>query len=350
MPLLNTILYIYLYIDFLFLLVIFYNIISIYESYYVKLNTESMVKTMRRKKKKKVIKKTISIHTPKKLDKFQWLIDKDKLFDTLSIDEIIEELKANNIILDVKTILEEYDKIHSIQTLLEKYYAIYKKELDLLGDKNELFDDDAIFYLTNKIITENYDVETLSDPDFLSPLVDKFYTIKNSQKANHLAKILTVVNEYKQYFHTDDLNEIMSRTWIDIVDFIDTAYNEWLLNMPMTKEQIHNHLQLLDQFFKNYTINIDSELNIRIAFISIWMSQDKKLANAYSNELCELFPSYTISIYSEQLLALERNNKKDNFKEMQDLYYKALQCIPVSTEEQEALLYIKENYNYLKTV
>lgn len=75
---------------------------------------------------------------------------KDNLFSMMSIEEIIEELALNNII-----ILEEETYVMldttSCDEVIEYYHEKYDEQLDLLGEKQQTFDDDAVGYLIVKM-------------------------------------------------------------------------------------------------------------------------------------------------------------------------------------------------------
>ena len=94
-----------------------------------------------------------TIHTLKNeyKDNQTYLNEKQKLFQNLTYHMIEKELNNNNIDIRYKEVLDFYHQCFNTDETIAHFDEKYDQQLDQLGEKNEVFDDDALVIVNQNV-------------------------------------------------------------------------------------------------------------------------------------------------------------------------------------------------------
>lgn len=111
-----------------------------------------------------------TIHTLKNeyKDNQTYLNEKQKLFQNLTYHMIEKELNNNNIDIRYKEVLDFYHQCFNTDETIAHFDEKYDQQLDQLGEKNEVFDDDALVYYIVKVIEHFEDIHQVADKNYIA--------------------------------------------------------------------------------------------------------------------------------------------------------------------------------------
>ena len=116
-----------------------------------------------------------TIHTLKKeyKDNQTYLNEKQKLFQNLTYHMIEKELHHNDIDIKYEEVLNYYNDCKDTDETIAYFDEKYDQQLDRLGEKNEMFDDDALVYYIVKVIEHHEDIHQVPDKNYIaSDIID----------------------------------------------------------------------------------------------------------------------------------------------------------------------------------
>lgn len=291
-------------------------------------------------------KKDIAIHKKKTdyNDGYEYQEAKEILFNQLTIQEIITELSCNHITITLEEIKSKYEKSHHLQTVLNEFDDKYDNELEALDNKMELFDTDALYFICNKYILENYYPNQLFDPDYMEDLIDEYEEAKEKQKPQLLLNILRNINGIAKYHKSKDLDVIFEGTLFDIESYVVDC-PMIVLNFSIPKKEVILFVNEFKQFINTYDIDKYNQFNIYHDLIELLARYGLKEVQELFDLTLKLFPNEKQAIYLSLLNGLVVCNEIDNMK----LYYqKAIKLMPISEFDQEERKILIKEYSYLK--
>lgn len=131
---------------------------------------------------------------------FAQLTNRLSYFEEISIDDLLKEISKNGIHLTEKEILEKYKECISLEKTDDYFYEKDLAKWKGLDNKKNMINSDALFYLIDKIVIKNFDIDTLSDPFYISRRIDELnYVPKNQAQEKILGVIMSIVEYAKRY-------------------------------------------------------------------------------------------------------------------------------------------------------
>lgn len=284
-----------------------------------------------------------TIHTKK--DTFQdnqtYSLEKDQLFQRLTIKMIINELKNNGIMIGQNEVKDVYQKNYDLNKTIDIFDEKYTTQLDQLGLKNEIFDDDALAIVIMKIIEHNFDRQSLPDLVYIAADINQLLH-SEMDYATLLKKtklILKRLNKMKKYRDVLDLQNELLSYGIDLEQFMTRVFQDIQSfdNVHLLK-QIYEQLVELQHHYQLSLRYVEMRINI-LSTISLYDQDDleKEVSDILLN-----YPDYSLTLYYQLLNSLTKINQNT----LKDQYLKAaLQYSPKNEEQADLLDVIKEIFN-----
>ena len=284
-----------------------------------------------------------TIHTKK--DTFQdnqtYSLEKDQLFQRLTIKMIINELKNNGIMISQNEVKDVYQKNYDLNKTIDIFDEKYTTQLDQLGLKNEIFDDDALAIVIMKIIEHDFDRQSLPDLVYIAADINQLLH-SEMDYATLLKKtklILKRLNKMKKYRDVLDLQNELLSYGIDLEQFMTRVFQDIQSfdNVHLLK-QIYEQLVELQHHYQLSLRYVEMRINI-LSTIALYDQDDleKEVSDILLN-----YPDYSLTLYYQLLNSLTKINQNT----LKDQYIKAaLQYSPKNEEQADLLDVIKEIFN-----
>ena len=284
-----------------------------------------------------------TIHTKK--DTFQdnqtYSLEKDQLFQRLTIKMIINELKNNGIMISQNEVKDVYQKNYDLNKTRDIFDEKYTTQLDQLGLKNEIFDDDALAIVIMKIIEHDFDRQSLPDLVYIAADINQLLH-SEMDYATLLKKtklILKRLNKMKKYRDVLDLQNELLSYGIDLEQFMTRVFQDIQSfdNVHLLK-QIYEQLVELQHHYQLSLRYVEMRINI-LSTIALYDQDDleKEVSDILLN-----YPDYSLTLYYQLLNSLTKINQNT----LKDQYLKAaLQYSPKNEEQADLLDVIKEIFN-----
>ena len=277
-----------------------------------------------------------TIHTKK--DTFQdnqtYSLEKDQLFQRLTIKMIINELKNNGIMIS-------QNEVNDFNNTIDIFDEKYTTQLDQLGLKNEIFDDDALAIVIMKIIEHDFDRQSLPDLVYIAADINQLLH-SEMDYATLLKKtklILKRLNKMKKYRDVLDLQNELLSYGIDLEQFMTRVFQDIQSfdNVHLLK-QIYEQLVELQHHYQLSLRYVEMRINI-LSTIALYDQDDleKEVSDILLN-----YPDYSLTLYYQLLNSLTKIKQNT----LKDQYLKAALQYSTKNEEQADLLdVIKEIFN-----
>ena len=284
-----------------------------------------------------------TIHTKK--DTFQdnqtYSLEKDQLFQRLTIKMIINELKNNGIMISQNEVKDVYQKNYDLNKTIDIFDEKYTTQLDQIGLKNEIFDDDALAIVIMKIIEHDFDRQSLPDLVYIAADINQLLH-SEMDYATLLKKtklILKRLNKMKKYRDVLDLQNELLSYGIDLEQFMTRVFQDIQSfdNVHLLK-QIYEQLVELQHHYQLSLRYVEMRINI-LSTIALYDQDDleKEVSDILLN-----YPDYSLTLYYQLLNSLTKINQNT----LKDQYLKAaLQYSPKNEEQADLLDVIKEIFN-----
>lgn len=284
-----------------------------------------------------------TIHTKK--DTFQdnqtYSLEKDQLFQRLTIKMIINELKNNGIMISQNEVKDVYQKNYDLNKTIDIFDEKYTTQLDQLGLKNEIFDDDALAIVIMKIIEHDFDRQSLPDLVYIAADINQLLH-SEMDYATLLKKtklILKRLNKMKKYRDVLDLQNELLSYGIDLEQFMTRVFQDIQSfdNVHLLK-QIYEQLVELQHHYQLSLRYVEMRINI-LSTIALYDQDDleKEVSDILLN-----YPDYSLTLYYQLLNSLTKIKQNT----LKDQYLKAaLQYSPKNEEQADLLDVIKEIFN-----
>lgn len=284
-----------------------------------------------------------TIHTKK--DTFQdnqtYSLEKDQLFQRLTIKMIINELKNNGIMISQNEVKDVYQKNYDLNKTIDIFDEKYTTQLDQLGLKNEIFDDDALAIVIMKIIEHDFDRQSLPDLVYIAADINQLLHSEMDYAAllKKTKLILKRLNKMKKYRDVLDLQNELLSYGIDLEQFMTRVFQD-----IQSFDNVHLLKQIYEQLVElqhHYQLSL-RYVEMRINILSTIVLYDQDDLEKEVSDILLNYPDYSLTLYYQLLNSLTKINQNT----LKDQYLKAaLQYSPKNEEQADLLDVIKEIFN-----
>lgn len=281
-----------------------------------------------------------TIHTLKNeyKDNQTYLNEKQKLFQNLTYHMIEKELNNNNIDIRYKEVLDFYHQCFNTDETIAYFDEKYDQQLDQLGEKNEMFDDDALVYYIVKVIEHFEDIHQVADKNYIAndllELIQKDHDYLDLlNKTKNIIKRLIKMNHEKN----QDLQNTFSPYGIDLEQFFTRVFQEidYVEHQASFLKKIY---QLLKELQNEYALSL-RYVEIQMDVLSTLTKYTQENLDEEIKELCKNYPQYRFMLYYKIMTTLQQIGNNDLLKK----YYQEINtCIPMNEEQKDLLEVIKE--------
>lgn len=284
-----------------------------------------------------------TIHTKKSIykDNETYINEKQKLFHNLSIKMIINELKNNNIHINQKEISKLYKTNYDINKTIQYFDEKYTEQLDSLGQKNEVFDDDALVYLIMKVIEHDFDVHSVPDITYIANDINELLHSENeyivlTKKTRKILKRLIHLSDYQE---SKDIQNMFAPYGIDLEQFFTRVFQDIqsIDNLPLLNELY----DLLFQLEQHYHLSF-RYVEIKTDILSTIILYDQSDIDDKINTITKAYPDYRFMLYYKILNALHLANRNDL---VQHYLNEILSYRPANEEQADLVDVIKEIFS-----
>lgn len=281
-----------------------------------------------------------TIHTLKKeyKDHQTYLNEKQKLFQNLTYTMIEKELNQNAIDIHHEDVMTYYKKCEDIDETIAFFDEKYDQQLDRLGEKEEMFDDDALVFYIVKVIEHFVDIHQIPDKNYIaSDLLELIQKAHDYQELlNQTEKIMKRLIKMK-HEKNQDLQNIFSPYGIDLEQFFTRVFQEI--------DYVEHHVSFLTKIYfllkelqKEYALSL-RYVEIRIDVLSTLTKYTQENLDEEMKELCQNYDHYRFMLYYKIMTTLQQIGKNDLLKK----YYQEINsCIPMDEEQKDLLEVIQE--------
>lgn len=281
-----------------------------------------------------------TIHTLKKeyKDNQTYLNEKQKLFQNLTYHMIEKEFHHNDIDIKYEEVLNYYNDCKDTDETIAYFDEKYDQQLDQLGEKNEMFDDDALVYYIVKVIEHHEDIHQVPDKNYIaSDIIDliqkdhDYYDLL--EKTESIMKRLIKMNHEKN----QDLQNTFSPYGIDLEQFFTRVFQD-LAYVEVDSKLLKEIYDLIKELQKEYGLSL-RYTEIRMDLLSTLIKDDPDCLDQEMKNICKEYPQFRFMLYYKVMTTLQQTNQNDLLKK----YYQEINtCMPMNEEQKDLLEVIKE--------
>lgn len=283
---------------------------------------------------------TTTIHTQKSVykDNETYLNEKQKLFHNLSIKMIINELKNNDICITQKEITDFYKNNYNINKTIDVFDEKYAKELDILGQKNEVFDDDALVYLIMKVVEHDFNVHSIPDAVYIANDINVLIHNENEYYIliKETKRILKRLVRLSQFQEDKDIQGLFLNYGIDLEQFFTRVFQD--IQRIQDVSLLEEIYDLLKKINSNFHLSL-RYVEIQIDVLSTIVLYNQDHIDEEIKNLIKSYPDYRFMLYYKILNALQLANKNELVKHYLNM---ALKDTPENEEQADLVEIIKE--------
>ena len=276
-----------------------------------------------------------TIHTLKKdfIDQETYLNEKQRLFNNLSANMIEKELKLNDIDIEEKEVINRYQEEYDIDNLINYYDEKYDQQLDKLGEKMEVFDDDALVYYLIKVVEQHYNIHQIPDKNYIANDIIKLMNT-NQDYLTLLKETKNILKRLLKMKHIDnlDLQNTFSIYGIDIEQFFTRVFQD-ISYHEIPQELIKEIYEVFTKCQKEYGVSL-RYIEIRIDILSALIRYDQTNIDEEIHDISKTNPELRFMLYYRILTILQEINNK----ELLTKYYQEINTVIPLNEEQKDLL------------
>lgn len=281
-----------------------------------------------------------TIHTLKNeyKDNQTYLNEKQKLFQNLTYHMIEKELNNNNIDIRYKEVLDFYHQCFNTDETIAHFDEKYDQQLDQLGEKNEVFDDDALVYYIVKVIEHFEDIHQVADKNYIAndllELIQKDHDYLDLlNKTKNIIKRLIKMNHEKNH----DLQNTFNPYGIDLEQFFTRVFQD-LAYVEVDSKLLKEIYDLIKELQKEYGLSL-RYTEIRMDLLSTLIKDDPDCLDQEMKNICKEYPQFRFMLYYKVMTTLQQIGNNDLLKK----YYQEINtCIPMNEEQKDLLEVIKE--------
>ena len=281
-----------------------------------------------------------TIHTLKKeyKDNQTYLNEKQKLFQNLTYHMIEKEFHHNDIDIKYEEVLNYYNDCKDTDETIAYFDEKYDQQLDQLGEKNEMFDDDALVYYIVKVIEHFEDIHQVADKNYIAndllELIQKdhdYYDLL--EKTESIMKRLIKMKHEKN----QDLQNTFNPYGIDLEQFFTRVFQD-LAYVEVDSKLLKEIYDLIKELQKEYGLSL-RYTEIRMDLLSTLIKDDPDCLDQEMKNICKEYPQFRFMLYYKVMTTLQQIGNNDLLKK----YYQEINtCIPMNEEQKDLLEVIKE--------
>ncbi|UTY39283.1 hypothetical protein NMU03_00130 [Allocoprobacillus halotolerans] len=148
---------------------------------------------------------------------FAQLTNRLGYFEEISIDDLLKEIAKNAIHLTEQEILEKYKECINIEKTDDYFYEKDLLKWEGLDNKKNMINSDALFYLIDKIVIKNFDIDTLSDPFYITRRIDALNHVPKNQAQEKILGIIMSIVEYAKRYDIHSVANILEMYDVNLV-------------------------------------------------------------------------------------------------------------------------------------
>ena len=271
-------------------------------------------------------------------DNQTYLNEKQNLFQNLTYHMIEKELHHNDIDINYEEVLNYYNDCKDTDETIAYFDEKYDQQLDRLGEKNEMFDDDALVYYIVKVIEHHEDIHQVPDKNYIaSDIIDliqkdhDYYDLLE-QTQSIMKRLIKMKHEKNQ-----DLQNTFSPYGIDLEQFFTRVFQEidYVEHQGSFLTKIYS---LLKELQNEYALSL-RYVEIQMDVLSTLTKYTQENLDEEIKELCKNYPQYRFMLYYKIMTTLQQIGNNDLLKK----YYQEINtCIPMNEEQKDLLEVIQE--------
>ena len=251
---------------------------------------------------------------------------------------IEKELHHNDIDINYEEVLNYYNDCKDTDETIAYFDEKYDQQLDRLGEKNEMFDDDALVYYIVKVIEHHEDIHQVPDKNYIaSDIIDliqkdhDYYDLLE-QTQSIMKRLIKMKHEKNQ-----DLQNTFSPYGIDLEQFFTRVFQEidYVEHQGSFLTKIYS---LLKELQNEYALSL-RYVEIQMDVLSTLTKYTQENLDEEIKELCKNYPQYRFMLYYKIMTTLQQIGNNDLLKK----YYQEINtCIPMNEEQKDLLEVIQE--------
>ena len=281
-----------------------------------------------------------TIHTLKKeyKDNQTYLIEKQNLFQNLTYMMIEKELNHNDIDIKHVEVMDYYKKCEDIDETIAFFDEKYDQQLDKLGEKEEMFDDDALVFYIVKVIEHFVDIHQIPDKNYIASdlleLIQKDHDYHDllEQTQSIMKRLIKMKHEKNQ-----DLQNTFSPYGIDLEQFFTRVFQEidYIEHQVSFLKKIYS---LLKELQNEYALSL-RYVEIRMDVLSTLTKYTQENLDEEIKDICKNYPQYRFMLYYKIMTTLQQIGETSLLKKY---YHEVNACIPMNEEQKDLLEVIQE--------
>ena len=273
-----------------------------------------------------------TIHTLKKeyKDNQTYLNEKQKLFQNLTYHMIEKELHHNDIDIKYEEVLNYYNDCKDTDETIAYFDEKYDQQLDQLGEKNEMFDDDALVYYIVKVIEHHEDIHQVPDKNYIaSDIIDLIQ--KDHDYYDLLEKTESIMKRLIKMKHekNQDLQNTFSPYGIDLEQFFSRVFQE----IDYVEHQA-SFLKKIYQLLKE----LQNEYALSLRYVEIQM------------DVLSTLTKYTQENLDEEINLENRDNLKKIMNEKEKIALKEVPTMFINGEKISNDITVEEFENKIQKI
>lgn len=146
-------------------------------------------------------------------DGFANLNNQRSYYENISIDDLLKEIEKRHIHITEKEVTQKYMECMDSKKTNDYFYKRDLLKWDKLDREKDILNSDALYYLIEKIVEKNYDIEAVCDPYYIADRIDNLEFVPKNQAQE---KILGIIMSLVEYAKRNNLH---------LVDGIIEAYD-----------------------------------------------------------------------------------------------------------------------------
>ena len=281
-----------------------------------------------------------TIHTLKReyKDNQTYLNEKQNLFQNLTYMMIEKELNHNDIDIKHEEVMDYYKKCEDIDETIAYFDEKYDQQLDKLGEKEEMFDDDALVFYIVKVIEHFVDIHQIPDKNYIASdlleLIQKDHDYHDllEQTQSIMKRLIKMKHEKNQ-----DLQNTFSPYGIDLEQFFTRVFQEidYVEHQGSFLTKIYS---LLKELQNEYALSL-RYVEIRMDVLSTLTKYIQENLDEEIKDICKNYPQYRFMLYYKIMTTLQQIGETGLLKKY---YHEVNACIPMNEEQKDLLEVIQE--------
>lgn len=251
---------------------------------------------------------------------------------------IEKELNHNDIDIKHEEVMDYYKKCEDIDETIAFFDEKYDQQLDKLGEKEEMFDDDALVFYIVKVIEHFVDIHQIPDKNYIASdlleLIQKDHDYHDllEQTQSIMKRLIKMKHEKNQ-----DLQNTFSPYGIDLEQFFTRVFQEidYIEHQVSFLTKLYS---LLKELQNEYALSL-RYVEIRMDVLSTLTKYTQENLDEEIKDICKNYPQYRFMLYYKIMTTLQQIGETGLLKKY---YHEVNACIPMNEEQKDLLEVIQE--------